>query len=446
MRFLILIICLIAQCAKAQTALQIMEGFKSINDSIATLPCSSGHGMLISNRAMNVLLANKIGSYLSGRDDLSFYKNNVTFNAADKEVTINHSLFQASGLDQPIKSSMIVGIKANISNVFADPSSGKSFTNDVGFTLRHTWIGKTNSHYNPCKERLGTGVVANDHKHTMDALRASILHSLEKDILIKSDAFETSLNAIAVREVPGQTVENAKAIARSKFYPELKESFSRQFAELQAEALINSNKYQLIKTNWTSFSVYIPLVRESFLVAQSLSAKLEQKHCYPMNVSLSHTQFWESTNWGRMFLTVAGSITLNNSSGAQQLTPVTLFDYRRMGGTDTIEFAKHSGEAFIGAYKNFLTPTLSGKVVYIPRDWHFGMTFIIEQNFGTYKALNGVFGIPIVLINKNAEPSANFEFQFRYFDISNVIRSGRNFTDKLLIGITVGVPFSKMVY
>jgi len=71
---------------------------------------------------------------------------------------------------------------------------------------------------------------------------------------------------------------------------------------------------------------------------------------------------------------------------------------------------------------------------------------LLEQNFGRYNALNGKLGIPLVLINKKAEPSINFEFQIRFFDISNKINSANGPANKTSIGVSVGIPFSKIAY
>ena len=63
-----------------------------------------------------------------------------------------------------------------------------------------------------------------------------------------------------------------------------------------------------------------------------------------------------------------------------------------------------------------------------------------------HRLLNWMIGVPVVLIDKEGAPATNFEFQIRYFDVFNTESGGRNFTDKVSVGLTVGVPFSKIIY
>ena len=446
MRVLFLILFCI-HFAHAQSPVTIIQSIKAINKGLADMACSTGKGQLISNRAMNLFLANKVGSYLSGGEDLSYYKNNITFRSVDGELTVNHSLFQASGKDVPITQFIVVGVKANILNAFAANSNGSHFTNELGFTVRKTWIGKTYTSFQKCEHVVNVDNKAVDQKYAMDVLRAIIIHDMEASISNKFNDFEKSLNALESDELPGQNLEQAKFLARSKFMTELQENASRQFAALQAAALIATNNYKSINTSWTSVSTYIPLIREKFLVAETYSDDFKNQFGYPASFSLSHTRFWENTSSGRLFFTISGRLLWNNSSHSESLEKVTLAEYRLHGGRDTNQLAQLSQHgAFIGPFNNFLTTGIAGKIVYIPPDWHFGVTLILEQNFGSFKVLNGVFGIPIVLITKNGEPSVNLEFQFRYYDISRSQQEQKSLSDKTSIGITLGIPFSKVVY
>jgi len=51
-----------------------------------------------------------------------------------------------------------------------------------------------------------------------------------------------------------------------------------------------------------------------------------------------------------------------------------------------------------------------------------------------------------VLIDKKAEPSVNLEFQLRFFDFSNTIQAVNGLPGKTSVGLTVGIPFSKIAY
>ena len=66
--------------------------------------------------------------------------------------------------------------------------------------------------------------------------------------------------------------------------------------------------------------------------------------------------------------------------------------------------------------------------------------------YGKYNPLNARIGIPIVLINKQAEPAINFEFQVRVFDITGKIDADRLTTGKTSIGVSIGIPLCRIAY
>ena len=447
--FFLASLCIIASGLQVQAQGDIINELKTINAKIAAVPCGNGYGNLISYRGLNLFLAGKIGSYLSEGNDLSFYKNNITLNTSEGILTVNHSLFQASGVDEQVRKFMVVGVNANIANGFASAFAGKRYSNDFGFTIRQTWLGNVRTYFEKCSQSKEYGsITTGGQKPAMDALRAVILHTLEIEINKKISDFEHALSAIdSAKEVPGQDMVKVKMLARVNFYTTLKEEYYRKFANIQAQTLLNTNNYNRITTSWTSISGYVPLIAERFTIAKSLSSSFNLKRAYPLSVSVSHTRFWESTKFGRLFLTISGEAFLNNSKQSQALQLVSYDQYRILGGTDTINVAKlNSTDLYLGSYRTFITPLIKGKIVYIPPDWHFGITLIMEKNFGTYQALNGTLGVPIVLIDKHSNPSINFEFQVHYFDISNQVIPDKKIGAKVSVGLTVGIPFSKIIY
>jgi hypothetical protein len=164
-------------------------------------------------------------------------------------------------------------------------------------------------------------------------------------------------------------------------------------------------------------------------------------------LTISHSKFLESSKVGRFILTLSCNAYLNNSVWSNSIEKTAPSDYQFMGGTDSLTSSEsNANELYIGSYKNFITPVVKAQIIYFPPDSHVGMNFSMEQNIGSYNALNGIMGIPIVLIDKEGHPAANFQFQFRFFDITNKILSNKNFFDKTSVGLTVGVPFSKIIY
>lgn len=432
----------------AQTPDSLINELKTINSAIARIPCDKGSGNVISNRGLNLFLAGKIGSYLSEGSDLSFYKNNITFNSADGQLTVNHNLFQASGLDKQVRSFMVVGAKANITNAYASTFEGKRYFNQFGFALRHIWIAKATTRFAKCGQQPGSAIKHAGQKPVMDAIRAALIHSLEIEIHKKENDFEHALTAIdSPVDVPGQDLNSVKATARKNFNEDLSAEYNHKYADIEAQTLLKTNNYRSVSTSWTTIGGYIPLILERFTVAKSLTGAFNLRKAYPLSLSINHTRFFESTKAGRLFLTISAEAYWNNSKESQALQQVSYDQYKLLGGSDTINVAKlNATDLYLGNYTTYITPLLKGKIVYIPPDWHFGITLILEKNFGTYKALNGTFGIPIVLIDKHANPSVNFEFQLRYFDIGNVVIPDKKIAAKTSVGVSIGVPFSKIIY
>jgi hypothetical protein len=413
----------IASLLRAQTPDSLIFELKAINSKVAgegSMPgtgsrgSATGAGDLISNRAMNIFLSNKAGSFLSESDNLSLYKNSVNFNSAEGVLALNHNLYTVKGIDDRVRSLPTIGVRANVTDAFASTFTGRPFNNQFGFYFKQTWIGKSKT------------VRTDGQKKAMDAWRAGILHSLEMEIRKKAADLELALNAMdSLHELPGQDLATAKSMARQKYYADWQDEYEYEFARQQSETLAKAFMYQCISVHWTSISLYLPLIRERFETAPSLADSVVVRHAYPLHFNISHTRLWESSKYGRFFATLSGELFWNNSRDAIRLP---------------------SDEIYTGNYENYFTPLVKGQFIYIPRNSHVGVSFLLEQNFGAYHALNGRLGVPIVLINKKAEPAINFEFQVRYFDMGNSLSPAKGLPDKTSIAVSVGIPFSRIAY
>jgi hypothetical protein len=352
-----------------------------------TLPAPSPDTLPISNRATNIFLSNKIGYYLSSVNDLTLYKNSVLFDAATGTLTVDHSLYQPKGADQRVDAFTTIGAQANVADAFAATYSNRPFDNRFGFFAKQTWITRGHARCTPAQ------------RQAMDLIKAGILHRLELDT------------------------------ARQQFNPNLRDEYNYAFALQQSEMLIQTNNYKDITLSWTSVSIYIPLITENFTVSPTLADSFTTRHAWPLQLNISHTKLWESTRSGRFYATIAGDLRLNNARDGYQLEILTAPKW-----------------AYLGAYSNFLTPTLKGQFIYFPPTSHVGISVHLEQNFGPYHAFNGIIGVPIVLISKRSEPVCNFEFQVRFFDLGHTVQAGRGLPGRTSIGLTIGVPFSKIAF
>lgn len=442
--YFILVLNLLTAKAKAQSAESILDEFKSINKGLVNIPCSTGKGNIIANRAMNIFLSNKVGTYLSGDEDLSLYKNSITFNTTKGAFAISHNMRQAKGTDEPVKSFLLIGARANILNSLASSFNDRHFINDFGMLVKKVWMGKTHTYFKPCNTADRTFV---SNKQLMDAERYLILSFMETEIKKQQLQFENGLSKMDSADAPDQNLDAAKSIQQKNYYTNLKETANRKFAELQSETLIATNNYTLVATHWTSIGGYVPLLREGFYVAPSFTGNFQKEHLYPFELFITHTRFWESSKSGRFFLKLNTKIFGNNSYHSEALKKVSIVDYKAGGGNDTNYLSSRNlNEVLIGRYNTFFTPMISGSLVFIPKGSHVGISFLVEQHFGKYRALNGTIGLPVVLIDKRGDPALTFEFQVNFFDISNTVQPAIKLQDKTSIGFSIGVPFSKIVY
>lgn len=426
--------CFSTALTKAQTSAKIIAELKAINNKVVNMPCNMGKGMLISNKAMNIFLSNKVSSYLSDDGDLSLYKNYVTLNAAGGSIAINHNFHQPVDSDDWVRSFVIIGARANVANAYAARFSNKYFNNRLGFMLQKTWMGKPVTYYNQCGSQ----------KLAMDAQRAELMYSLEAEITGRAVDFERTLDSIKPADIRGQDLKAARKGLRQDFYTSLRLEYLQKFSEAQSDVLVRTNNYNRVTDNWTSIGIYIPIIPQKFEVSSNLSTDVKQRYNYPLELSLTHTRFWESIKYGRFFLTLSAKAFLNNSVQSGALYNANIGGPVIINGANT--FSLNNGDRYIGDYKNYVTPVAASKLVYIPPDSHVGISFRVEKNFGTYYALNAILGIPMVLIDKKGVPAINFEAQLLFSDMNGSIKGGRLPYNKTAIGLTVGIPFSKIVY
>ncbi|HVV05487.1 MAG TPA: hypothetical protein VHC96_14750, partial [Puia sp.] len=343
---------------------------------------------LISHRAMNVFLSEAAGYYMSDPDNLTLYKNSVTVNAAEGLLAIYHNLRQPTGIDQPLRSFLSIGARANMADAYAAHSEGRPYHNQFGLLLKQTWIGHTTVTATPEQMKL------------MDTLRTAILHSTET----------------AIRQQAGDFT----------FDPDLPLFFEFDYAHKQAGTLAKRFIYKVISFHWTSISLYVPLITANYQVAPDLGEPATTKHTYPLHFNITHTRLWEGSRFGRIYATLAGDASLSNSCDGYLLDKF--------------------GSLYTGDYKIFITPAVKGQLVWFPTNSHIGISFQLQQSIGDYHALDGILGIPVVLINKQAEAAVTFEFQVRFYDMGHSIDTGRGLNGRTAIGLTAGIPFSKIAF
>lgn len=390
----------------AQTDTLIRE-LQTINHSIAGK-------QLLSNRALNIFLSEAAGYYLSDVDNLTLYKNSVIADAAEGTLAIYHNLRQAPGTDQRVHSFTSIGARADIADAVIASTNNRPYNNRFGVLFKQTWVGRP---------RVSA---TSEQIHAMDAYRAATLNTRIARLRQQTDRFDSALRMIDPQDIPGQDPVTAQHTARQQFNTGIRDEAQFEYAHTQAETLAQTFNYRLMSFNWTSISLYLPLITENFRTVSDPAIALADRHAWPAHANITHTRLWESSHFGRLFLTLAGDLAWNNTRDGYGLTRV--------------------GNDYIGDYKTFLTPAVKGQVIWFPKNSHIGASFWLEQNIGDYHALNSRLGIPVVLINKQAEPAINFEFQVRFYDMGHTIGNGTGLAGHTAVGLTMGLPFSKIAY
>ena len=422
----------------AQNAQAIITELQTINQSVAAKPCNTDSAAAISNRAMSVFLAAKTG-YLSASSDLSYYTNYVTFSTADARFTVNHNFQQPStGDDARIKKMLGLGFDVSIPNNYAKSFLDKRFEPEMGITVNYKWLGKVTTRFADCTPANNAR-----QKQAIDALRAGLLAQIQAELTKKEMEFDQALLTIDATTVPGQDPVRAKKTMAQNFYEDLKAAYEEKFAVEQAALLFKTNNFTLIRTHWTSISAYIPVFVSTYSNANSLTAAFSEKHPYPLSLLLGHTRLWEGPGFGRLFFTLNGGLLLNNSKLSYGLTKINYSEYKNLGGTGLTNTSDPgNNKLYIGAYKNFITPSVSARLQYFPSNSHAGLSFLAEQNFGQYNFLNCRLAVPVVLINAKKIPAVNIECYVLFIDITNRVAG----IGKTTAGLSLGIPFSRLMY
>jgi len=252
----------------AQSADSLIGNLKSIQNKLETNPAYSQD--LISNRAMNLFVADQIGSYLTEDKNLSFFKNYVILDAAKGILSVNHNFFESKGLDEPVRSFMVVGAKANVLNAFYSINSNRTYVNNFGVSVQKNWISKPAIKINHELD-----------KKKMDMLRAIILKKLETEINRKNEEFQEQISSLKPNAVSDSDLLKSKEWLSKEFYSKLSDDYNYKFAYLQYQALKESSDYKSISLHWTNIYVYLPVILERWLVADSLSSYPNTKSSYP---------------------------------------------------------------------------------------------------------------------------------------------------------------------
>jgi len=420
--------------AAAQNADTIIAELKEINNNIGSKSYDGNGPAAISNRGMNVFMADKTG-YLSSNTDLSYYTNYLTFNSSEGRITVSHNFQPAAGRDEPIKTLFCIGFDMTLASSYTKGFFDNRYEAGLGISLNYKWLGS-----------IKTVFRDKGQQQAIDALRVALLQSLIKEIQQKETDFESMLKGLDSASLPGQHIASAKNLLRQNFYDELKSGFEEKFALTQAILLTKTGNFKRISTGWTSIAACLPLVFPKYYTATSLTSSFNNKHPYPAGILFEHTRLWESSSMGRLFFSAGGKMLFNNTKLSYGLNKLNSGEYKSLGGTASQnDPGAGDDKLYIGSYQTFFTPAITVRAVYFPRESHVGISLLAEQYFGKYNWLNAKLAIPLVLINSKKTPAVNIECFLLFLNCSNQPTTG-NGPGKTQLGLSAGIPFSRLMF
>lgn len=436
MRILFAIVVLVASfnTLSAQSGTGLLQQLQRINDSLQGNSMQYNTTPVISNRGLNIFLADKT-AYLFGNADLSYFSNYVSYNGNSGILAVNHNFYHPVAADQLINRMFQIGVKARVSNGFDVMPGYEQNKKEAGFTVGYAFLQKPRvSYVKRGKEGIDPGVV-------MSRVRDVILQQLADSGKFHSYQANNHNFSLDSDSAIAKNVVHKYLLARAE------KEYLQQYAQVQAEVLSDLKLFNTITTGWTNISAYVPVLFPRYAVVTLPGGPITRKHPYNASLMLQHTRLWERATAGRLFASFSGNVFLNNSVFALEHNRLAANEYVRFGGADTLALATLGNDViFEGDYATFLTPSLQARLVYYSPGSHIGISGKLEKFFGTYAVTNVSVGLPLVLINKQNFPVFNIDVFVTFFDVFKTKERGRKQGKLALFGINIGVPFSRMLY
>ncbi len=403
---------------------------------------------ILSDRSINIFFSRKVASYLAGSNDLSLYKNYFVSDISDGSLFFGHNSQIYKPVNDRVSDLLTFGLKAKAKDNFATIFSAKEFAGDIGINLKYTHICRGKIWYDR-KIQMQTNLyrifnrtnsslsqkVAMRYKRTLNYGKLNYQMQLDSTVFLSSISSITDTSYI-------------NPIKRKFFSDD--EGYLKQFAEMEADEFeADNNSHNLSNINWFSISCFAPITNSKYGIADSIRGEIKPTNFRPWEGNILFTNIIESRRYGRLFTTFGVSAFLNNSAKNEDIPKYDINTYKQLGGKDTIKLAQLSTEeAFIGNYKTYLSTKISGQLIYFyPKLSWLGFSAKYEQFFGKYDPKNLKIGFPMVFQGKDEDSKINIELQLMANDIEALQnQESKKFNDIFQIGISIGLPFSSIIY
>lgn len=408
--------------------------------------------LLMSYPALNVLMAKKVNTYLTGSSDLSLNKSYFIIDPTDGRLFLGYNISKApSKTNTRTKWVLTTGVKSNIADAFSTIYAGdkKKAASDMGLSLKLTRLGRGVIFYANDKQVQRNnlkifGLEDNEEseysqKEVASYYRAQFKNELETSMKLDSVSFENTIQNVGTSAY--------RALKRQTFYEERNKYYRTQFITMEADNIDNEAIYNSFWNNWISLDVYIPFTKQEFDVANDFYSSVTTKSLYNFEGTLLWSHIYENAKT-RWFGSIGLGATVFNSINTSMIDKYSIGNYKKLGGTDTLNLAQlETNDIYIGAYSDYLTPFFRAQIVSLfLAKRQIGLSFMAEKYINSYNPLNLKLGIPFSLTGKDDETKVDFELQFRWNDVDNNLYPEKSRLEKFVFGLSIGVPLTSKIY
>jgi hypothetical protein len=364
-----------------------------------------------------------ISIYLSDVSDLSFSKSYAVLDNSDGKLFIGGTFNLKSD-----RYFLTVGAKSNIKDGFANYFKDNRLNNDMGISSKLIFTFRGRLYHDSADESQFNQILKNRKK-----LYLQKLAEIDDDLTTfqKSNVLEDSKDS------------------KDEFISQKIDEKKEEFTNSENEYVADKELYNQLSFRWISIEGYAPVSSSVYKISNDIVSQSSEVKFLPFSISASGNFWWfipkskyiKKSIFGEIIkgsnlFTIKGDLVLNNSILANQITSLSFDEYQSYTPTanNTHYLVKtNSDERYVGEYKEFITPKLSLRYVYIYpfKKFNLGVRLSGQKSFGYSEFFDWKLGIPFSFKDSDGNTKINFEIITQE---TMKIRS---------TGINIGLPLQK---
>jgi len=439
----------------SHSAIKIINTLMEIDTKTHNAMGEKDH-LLVSRVGLNKFLAKKIGYFLTGEENPALHKNYLFLNSGEKELVYGHNWYRTR-TDDRVVSVWTLGLKADMKDGFAELANKEGWAQNTGINLKYTVYFTGGIKYDNLKEwqeeKDKSLTAAGKQKCAMNTKRRLFLMEQIEKLKAESNDFEAIQQSYRNdgAEDLCATKEDLIKETSAEFYSELKKKYLEAYYDKEVELLEGKEAKNLVRIGWLSFTGFAPFSTTTYSIITDIDYLPTPKNTYLATGNLNLNYFVEDKDLGKFLFNLGAEGLVNNSAKNEDIDKYTLNQIRQLT-TDSIYLNEKEGDYYYGAYQDFVTGKFSGQITYyfpiskkykkfLSGDWGLSARYEYETD-GIKNKMNLRFGLPFLLKGKDKDSPVNFEVQFKLNDIATWTDDSKKYS----VGISVGLPFSSIIY